>query len=138
MPYISQVAAGQREYLRVWGDDYPTVDGTGVRDYIHVMDLAEGHVKAIEYMDKQKGLAIYNLGTGRGTSVLELVKAFEKVNEIKIPYQVKERRAGDIAEFYADAGKAARELGWKTTRDIEDMCRDTWNWQKQNPRGYEE
>ena len=138
MPYISQVAAGQREYLRVWGDDYPTIDGTGVRDYIHVMDLAEGHVKALECMDKQKGLAVYNLGTGRGTSVLELVKAFEEVNKIKIPYQVKERRAGDIAEFYADAGKAARELGWQTIRTIEDMCRDTWNWQSQNPRGYEE
>ena len=138
MPYISQVASGQREYLRVWGNDYPTVDGTGVRDYIHVMDLAEGHVKALECMEQRQGLAIYNLGTGKGTSVLELVQAFEKVNGIKIPYQIKERRAGDIAEFYADAGKAARELGWQTTRTIEDMCRDTWNWQSQNPQGYEE
>lgn len=138
MPYVTQVASGKREYLRVWGDDYPTVDGTGVRDYIHVMDLAEGHVKAIEKLNEEKGVLIYNLGTGHGVSVLELVHAFEKANDIEIPYQVLERRAGDIAEFYADASKAERELHWKASRSIEDMCRDAWNWQKQNPQGYEE
>ena len=138
MPYVTQVASGKREYLRVWGDDYPTVDGTGVRDYIHVMDLAEGHVRAIEKLNEEKGVLIYNLGTGHGVSVLELVHAFEKANDLTIPYQVFERRAGDIAEFYADASKAEKELGWKAERTIEDMCRDAWNWQKQNPQGYEE
>ena len=138
MPYVTQVASGKREYLRVWGDDYPTVDGTGVRDYIHVMDLAEGHVRAIEKLNEEKGVLVYNLGTGKGVSVLELVHAFEKANDLAIPYQVFERRAGDIAEFYADASKAERELGWKAKRTIEDMCRDAWNWQKQNPQGYEE
>ena len=138
MPYVTQVASGKREYLRVWGDDYPTVDGTGVRDYIHVMDLAEGHVRAIEKLNEEKGVLVYNLGTGKGVSVLELVHAFEKANDLTIPYQVFERRAGDIAEFYADASKAERELGWKAARTIEDMCRDAWNWQKQNPQGYEE
>ena len=138
MPYVTQVASGKREYLRVWGDDYPTADGTGVRDYIHVMDLAEGHVRAIEKLNEEKGVLVYNLGTGRGVSVLELVYAFEKANDLTIPYQVFERRAGDIAEFYADASKAEREMGWKATRTIEDMCRDAWNWQKQNPQGYEE
>lgn len=138
MPYVTQVASGKREYLRVWGDDYPTVDGTGVRDYIHVMDLAEGHVKAIEKLNEEKGTLIYNLGTGHGVSVLQLVHAFEKANNLKIPYQVFARRSGDIAEFYADASKAERELHWKAARTIEDMCRDAWNWQKQNPQGYEE
>ena len=138
MPYVTQVASGKREYLRVWGDNYPTVDGTGVRDYIHVMDLAEGHVRAIEKLNEEKGVLIYNLGTGHGVSVLELVHAFEKANDLTIPYQVFERRAGDIAEFYADASKAEKELGWKAERTIEDMCRDAWNWQKQNPQGYEE
>ena len=138
MPYVTQVASGKREYLRVWGDDYPTVDGTGVRDYIHVMDLAEGHVRAIEKLNEEKGVLIYNLGTGHGVSVLELVHAFEKANDLTITYQVFERRAGDIAEFYADASKAEKELGWKAERTIEDMCRDAWNWQKQNPQGYEE
>ena len=138
MPYVTQVASGKRAYLRVWGDDYPTVDGTGVRDYIHVMDLAEGHVRAIEKLNEEKGVLIYNLGTGHGVSVLELVDAFEKANDLTIPYQVFERRAGDIAEFYADASKAEKELGWKAERTIEDMCRDAWNWQKQNPQGYEE
>ena len=138
MPYVTQVASGKREYLRVWGDDYPTVDGTGVRDYIHVMDLAEGHVRAIEKLNEEKGVRIYNLGTGHGVSVLQLVHAFEKANNLTIPYKVFERRAGDIAEFYADASKAERELHWKASRTIEDMCRDAWNWQKQNPQGYEE
>lgn len=137
MPYVTQVASGKREYLRVWGDDYPTVDGTGVRDYIHVMDLAEGHVRAIEKLNEEKGVLIYNLGTGKGVSVLELVHAFEKANNLTIPYKVFARRAGDIAEFYADASKAERELHWKASRTIEDMCRDAWNWQKQNPQGYE-
>lgn len=136
MPYVTQVASGQREYLRIWGNDYPTVDGTGVRDYIHVMDLAEGHVRAIEKLNEEKGVLIYNLGTGHGVSVLELVHAFEKANALSIPYQVFARRAGDIAEFYADASKAERELHWKASRTIEDMCRDAWNWQKQNPQGY--
>ena len=138
MPYVTQVASGKREYLRVWGNDYPTVDGTGVRDYIHVMDLAEGHVRAIEKLEQEKGVLIYNLGTGHGVSVLQLVHAFETANDLTIPYQVFDRRAGDIAEFYADASKAERELNWKAERTIEDMCRDAWNWQKQNPQGYEE
>lgn len=137
MPYITQVASGKRERLRVWGNDYPTVDGTGVRDYIHVMDLAEGHVKALEKLDEKKGVLIYNLGTGHGVSVLQLVQAFEKANGLTIPYDICPRRAGDIAEFYADASKAERELGWKANRTIADMCRDAWNWQKQNPQGYE-
>ena len=136
MPYVTQVASGKRERLRVWGNDYPTVDGTGVRDYIHVMDLAEGHVKAIEKLNEEKGVLIYNLGTGHGVSVLQLVQAFEKANGLTIPYDICPRRAGDIAEFYADASKAEREMGWKASRTIEDMCRDAWNWQKQNPQGY--
>lgn len=138
MPYLSQVACGKRPYLRVWGDDYPTVDGTGVRDYIHVMDLAEGHVRALEKMDGAKGVFIYNLGTGHGVSVLQMVHAFERANHLTIPYQINPRRAGDIAEFFADASKAERELSWKATRSIEDMCRDTWRWQKNNPNGYED
>ncbi len=136
MPYITQVASGKRDHLRVWGDDYPTVDGSGVRDYIHVMDLAIGHVKALEKLCDEKGVLIYNLGTGSGVSVLQLVHAFEKANDLTIPYKIYERRAGDIAEFYADASKAEREMGWKATRTIEDMCRDAWNWQRQNPQGY--
>lgn len=136
MPYITQVASGKRDHLRVWGNDYPTVDGSGVRDYIHVMDLAIGHVKALEKLCEEKGVLIYNLGTGSGVSVLQLVHAFEKVNNLTIPYKIYDRRAGDIAEFYADASKAEREMGWKATRTIEDMCRDAWNWQRQNPQGY--
>ena len=136
MPYITQVASGKRDHLRVWGSDYPTVDGSGVRDYIHVMDLAIGHVKALEKLCEEKGVLIYNLGTGSGVSVLQLVHAFEKANNLTIPYKIYDRRAGDIAEFYADASKAEREMGWKATRTIEDMCRDAWNWQRQNPQGY--
>ncbi|MBQ2119925.1 MAG: UDP-glucose 4-epimerase GalE [Peptococcaceae bacterium] len=136
MPYITQVASGKRDHLRVWGNDYPTVDGSGVRDYIHVMDLAIGHVKALEKLCEEKGVLIYNLGTGSGVSVLQLVHAFEKANDLTIPYKIYDRRAGDIAEFYADASKAEREMGWKATRTIEDMCRDAWNWQRQNPQGY--
>ena len=136
MPYITQVASGKRDHLRVWGNDYPTVDGSGVRDYIHVMDLAIGHVKALEKLCEEKGVLIYNLGTGSGVSVLQLVHAFEKANDLTIPYKIYDRRAADIAEFYADASKAEREMGWKATRTIEDMCRDAWNWQRQNPQGY--
>lgn len=130
MPYITQVVSGQLEILSVFGDDYDTVDGTGVRDYIHVVDLAEAHVKALEVLEGKTGLKIYNLGTGRGTSVLELVKAFEKANNCKVPYQIKERRPGDIAQCYCNADKAKAELGWEAKRNIEDMCRDSWNWQK--------
>lgn len=128
MPYVTQVAKGKLEKLRVFGNDYPTVDGTGVRDYIHVVDLAEGHVAAVEKLTP--GVHIYNLGTGKGTSVLELVKAFEEANDIKVPYEIVARRPGDIAECYADASKAERELGWKAKRDIVAMCRDAWRFEK--------
>ena len=138
MPYISQVAVGRREYLNVWGNDYPTPDGTGVRDYIHVVDLARGHVAAIEYMQEHKGELVFNLGTGKGYSVLDMVKAFEKVNGVKIPYVIGPRRAGDLATVYSSPDKSAEELGWKAEFDLEDMCRDTWNWQKNNPMGYGE
>ncbi len=138
MPYIAQVAVGKREKLSVFGDDYPTHDGTGVRDYIHVVDLARGHVAAIDYAANNKGTEIVNLGTGVGYSVLDLVKSFEKVNDIKIPYVIAERRAGDVAEMYADPKKAKELLGWQAEKTIDDMCRDTWNWQKNNPNGYDE
>ncbi|MCC8016415.1 MAG: UDP-glucose 4-epimerase GalE [Clostridiales bacterium] len=136
MPYITQVAIGKREYLNVWGDDYDTPDGTGVRDYIHVVDLALGHVKAVQKIEAGSGLYIYNLGTGKGYSVLDVVKAFEKASGVKIPYKIGPRRAGDIATCYSDPGKAYRELGWKAERDIEEMCEDSWRWQSQNPNGY--
>ena len=128
MPYVTQVAKGKLEKLRVFGDDYPTVDGTGVRDYIHVMDLAEGHVAALDNLTK--GVHIYNLGTGQGTSVLQLVKAFEEANGIKVPYKIAARRPGDIATCYADASKAKKELGWTAKRDLVDMCRDAWRFEK--------
>ncbi|MGI6114497.1 MAG: UDP-glucose 4-epimerase GalE [Mahellales bacterium] len=128
MPYITQVAKGKLEKLKIFGNDYPTVDGTGVRDYIHVVDLAEGHVAAIEKLTE--GVHIYNLGTGKGTSVLQLVHAFEEVNVIKVPYEIVGRRPGDIAECYADASKAERELGWKAKRGIKEMVRDAWNFEK--------
>jgi UDP-glucose 4-epimerase len=128
MPYVTQVAKGKLEKLRVFGNDYPTADGTGVRDYIHVVDLAEGHVAALDHLTA--GVHIYNLGTGRGTSVLELVKAFEEANDIRIPFEIVERRAGDIAECYADAAKAERELGWTAKRDLVSMCRDSWRFEK--------
>ena len=137
MPYITQVAVGKRDHLNVYGDDYKTVDGTGVRDYIHVVDLAYGHLCALRKLEEKPGLVIYNLCTGKGTSVLELVHAFEKVNNIKIPYVICERRPGDVDENYADASKAYREMGFKTKLDIEDACRDSWNWQKNNPNGYD-
>ena len=136
MPYITQVAAGRLQRLGVFGDDYPTHDGTGVRDYIHVVDLAKGHVKAIDYSAEHKGTEIFNLGTGTGYSVLDIVKAFSKVNDIEIPYDIKPRRAGDVAECYADASKAAQLLGWVAEKSLEDMCKDSWNWQSNNVNGY--
>ncbi|MCK4530675.1 MAG: UDP-glucose 4-epimerase GalE, partial [Candidatus Marinimicrobia bacterium] len=136
MPYISQVAVGRLEKLQVLGDDYPTTDGTGVRDYIHVMDLAEGHVKALQGPKVEDGPAIYNLGTGKGNSVLEIVKAFENENGIEIPYQIVARREGDVASSYADPSKAEKHLKWKAKLNLQDMVRDAWNWQKKNPEGY--
>ncbi len=136
MPYISQVAVGKREYLSIFGNDYPTRDGTGVRDYIHVVDLAEGHVKALKKITDRSGLSIYNLGTGRGYSVLEMVKAFEKASGKKVRCKTAPRRPGDIAECWALPAKAERELGWKASRGIEEMCADTWRWQLNNPEGY--
>ena len=130
MPYISQVASGRLEKLSIYGDDYPTPDGTGVRDYIHVMDLAKGHVAALDYLVSHKGTEVFNLGTGRGFSVKELVDAFIRVNGVKVPYVVTGRRAGDIAECYADVSKAERVLGWKAEKGIDDMCRDSWRWEK--------
>ncbi|MCB6414359.1 MAG: UDP-glucose 4-epimerase GalE [Dorea sp.] len=136
MPYISQVAVGKLEKLGVFGNDYHTPDGTGVRDYIHVVDLADGHVKAIKYIFTNPGLDIINLGTGTGYSVLDMVKAFSKACGKEIPYEIKPRRAGDIDMCYADPTKAARVLGWKAKRGLDEMCRDTWRWQSQNPNGY--
>ena len=137
MPYITQVAVGKREHLNVYGNDYKTIDGTGVRDYIHVVDLAYGHLCALKKLEEKPGLVIYNLGTGRGTSVLELVHAFEKVNNIKVPYVICDRRPGDVDENYADATKAYQEMGFKTKLTIEEACRDSWRWQKNNPNGYD-
>ena len=137
MPYITQVAVGRRPELGVFGNDYDTPDGTGVRDYIHVCDLAAGHVSALRAIERKCGLAIYNLGTGYGYSVLDVVKAFEKVNGVKVPYSIKPRRAGDIATCYCNPAKAKAELGWEAKFGIEEMCRDSWNWQKNNPKGYE-
>ena len=136
MPFISQTAAGRRECLSVFGDDYDTPDGTGIRDYIHVVDLAKGHVAAMNYMDKYTGTEVINLGTGVGYSVLDMVRAFEKANGIAIPYKIAPRRPGDVARVYADPSKSLRLLGWKAELTLEDMCRDTWNWQRQNPNGY--
>ena len=138
MPFISQVAIGRREYLNVFGDDYDTPDGTGVRDYIHVVDLARGHVAAINYMQQHKGESVFNLGTGNGYSVLDMVHAFEKVTGKKVPYRIAPRRPGDLATVYASPDKSAEELGWKAEYDLEDMCRDTWAWQSKNPMGYGE
>ena len=136
MPYITQVAIGKREHLNVYGNDYNTPDGTGDRDYIHVVDLALGHLKAVEKIEKSSGLYIYNLGTGKGYSVLDVVKAFEKASGVKIPYVIGTRRAGDLATCYSDPSKAFKELGWKAERDIEEMCEDSWRWQSHNPNGY--
>lgn len=134
MPYITQVATGIRKKLSIFGGDYPTKDGTGVRDYIHVVDLAKGHVASLS--NNQTGCTIYNLGTGRGTSVLELVTTFEKTSGIPINYEIIQRRSGDLPISYADASKALRELNWKAVKTIEDACRDSWRWQSQNPQGY--
>lgn len=136
MPYITQVAIGKLDHLNVFGDDYDTPDGTGVRDYIHVVDLALGHIKAVEKVEGEDGLFIYNLGTGVGYSVLDVVKAFEKASGKKIPYVIGPRRDGDIATCYSDPSKAFKELGWKAERGIEEMCEDSWRWQSQNPNGY--
>ena len=136
MPYVTKVATGELDHLNVFGDDYPTEDGTGVRDYIHVVDLARGHVAACDYISRNTGCEIFNLGTGKGVSVLELVHTFERVNGIRVPYQVTARRPGDIARCYADASKAERLLGWKAEKNLEDMCRDSWRWQQGNPKGF--
>ena len=137
MPYITQTAVGLRKELGIFGNDYDTPDGTGVRDYIHVVDLASAHVAALQAIQKKCGLAVYNIGTGHGYSVLDVVNAFEKVNNVKVPYSIKPRRPGDIATCYCNPAKAKAELGWQAQYDIDDMCRDSWNWQKNNPRGYE-
>lgn len=136
MPYISQTAMGKLEVLSIFGDDYETHDGTGVRDFIHVSDLARGHLFALEKCLKDKGLHTYNLGTGKGTSVLELIGSFEKVNNVKVKYEISDRREGDVAACFADVSKIKNELGWEAQHSISDMCRDAWNWQKQNPDGY--
>ncbi len=138
MPYITQVAVGKLKELGVFGNDYDTPDETGVRDYIHVVDLAKGHVKALKKIEENPGLAIYNLGTGKGYSVLDIVKNFEAATGVKIPYVIKPRRAGDIATCYCDASKAEKELGWKAENGIREMCEDSWRWQSNNPQGYEE
>ena len=137
MPYITQVAIGKREKLQVFGNDYPTTDGTGVRDYIHVVDLAKGHLAALDKNLQKSGVKTYNLGTGKGVSVLELIQAFEKSSGQKIPFEIAPRRSGDIAECYADATKASVELNWRAEKTIEQMCEDSWRWQSQNPRGFE-
>src|SRR5574338_1674727 len=136
MPFVAQVAIGRREYLNVWGNDYPTPDGTGVRDYIHVVDLASGHLKALDYLANHEGLLTVNLGTGRGYSVLDVVRAFERASGRVIPHDIVARRPGDIAECWADPTLAAEVLGWKAERDLDTMCRDAWRWQQSNPSGY--
>ena len=138
MPYITQVAVGRREKLSVYGNDYPTHDGTGVRDYIHVVDLAKGHVAAVDYACKHKGCEVFNLGTGVGVSVLDMVNTFREVNQVELPYVIAPRRPGDIATCYADPTKSREVLGWRAEHDLADMCRDSWNWQKNNPMGYGE
>ncbi|MBE6941768.1 MAG: UDP-glucose 4-epimerase GalE [Ruminococcaceae bacterium] len=138
MPYITQVAVGRRERLNVFGNDYDTHDGTGVRDYIHVVDLAKGHVAAVKYVLENKGCEVFNLGTGTGYSVLDMVKSFEAVNHVAVPYVITDRRPGDLATCYADPAKSANVLGWKAEKNLDDMCRDSWNWQKNNPMGYGE
>ncbi len=137
MPYITQVAIGRREKLSVYGNDYDTHDGTGVRDYIHVVDLAKGHVAAVRYVAAHKGCEVFNLGTGVGYSVLDMVEAFRTVNNVALPYQIVDRRPGDIATCYADPAKSRQVLGWTAEHDLKDMCRDSWNWQSKNPMGYD-
>jgi UDP-glucose 4-epimerase len=136
MPYITQVASGKLSKLSVFGDDYDTIDGTGVRDYIHVADLAQGHLKALDKLTTKPGLVTYNLGTGSGYSVLQMISAFEKMNGVKIPYKIAPRRDGDIATCYADPTLAMNELNWQATKTLDDMMRDAWNWQSKNPNGY--
>lgn len=138
MPYIAQVAVGRRDHLTVFGGDYPTPDGTCLRDYIHVMDLADGHVKAVEYATEHKGVEVFNLGTGTPYSVLDIIHAFEDATGVKVKYEMGPRRAGDLPKFWADSTKAQKVLGWHAERTLEDMCRDTWNWQAKNPKGYKE
>ena len=137
VPYVAQVAVGKLEAVQVFGDDYPTPDGTGVRDYIHVVDLAKGHVAALAWMNGKSGVEVFNLGTGKGTSVLEVIRAFSKACGKELPYVIKPRRGGDIAANWCDASKAERLMGWKAQYDIDDMCRDSWNWQSHNPNGFE-
>ena len=138
MPYITQVAIGRREYLSIYGNDYDTHDGTGVRDYIHVVDLAKGHVAAVKYVLGNKGCEVFNLGTGKGCSVLDMVHAFNKANGLDLPYKIVDRRPGDIATCYADPAKSQQLLGWSAEKNLEDMVRDSWNWQSKNPMGYGE
>ena len=138
MPYITQVAVGRREFLSVFGNDYDTHDGTGVRDYIHVVDLSKGHVAAVKYANEHNGCEVFNLGTGTGYSVLDMVNTFRDVNNVALPYKIVERRPGDIATCYADPAKSREVLGWTAEKDLADMCRDSWNWQKGNPMGYGE
>ena len=137
VPYVAQVAVGKLKAVQVFGDDYPTPDGTGVRDYIHVVDLAKGHVAALAWMNGKSGVEVFNLGTGKGTSVLEVIRAFSKACGKELPYVIKPRRGGDIAANWCDASKAERLMGWKAQYDIDDMCRDSWNWQSHNPNGFE-
>ena len=137
VPYVAQVAVGKLKAVQVFGDDYPTPDGTGVRDYIHVVDLAKGHVAALAWMNGKNGVEVFNLGTGKGTSVLEVIRAFSKACGKELPYVIKPRRGGDIAANWCDASKAERLMGWKAQYDIDDMCRDSWNWQSHNPNGFE-
>jgi len=138
MPYITQVAVGRREKLSVFGNDYDTPDGTGVRDYIHVVDLAKGHVAAVKYATENSGCEVFNLGTGTGYSVLDMVNTFVQVNGVAVPYEITARRPGDVAVCYADPCKSAEKLGWKAEKNLEDMCRDSWRWQSSNPKGFEE
>ena len=138
MPYITQVAIGRREFLSIYGNDYDTPDGTGVRDYIHVVDLAKGHVAAVKYATKNLGCDVFNLGTGTGYSVLDMVKAFNEANGLDLPYKIVDRRPGDLPTCYADPAKSAQKLHWKAEKTLADMCRDSWNWQSKNPMGYGE
>ena len=138
MPYITQVAIGRREKLSVFGNDYDTPDGTGVRDYIHVVDLARGHVASVKYVTANNGCEVFNLGTGTGYSVLDMVHAFVAANDVDVPYQIVDRRPGDLGTCYADPAKSAEKLGWKAEKNLVDMCRDAWNWQSKNPMGYNE
>ena len=137
MPFIAQVAVGRRERLQVFGGDYETTDGTGVRDYIHILDLVSGHLEALKHLRSQEALLTVNLGTGQGVSVLQLVQAFERVNGVRIPYEIVARRPGDHAANWADPSLANRLLGWRASRGVDAMCADSWNWQRRNPRGYE-